>query len=145
MEHNKCQPTLNQMGIINLSERKEKQRECFHLFSIMSHRQCPSVPQYPIKLWLLCLLYVLLQHQPFQIYPGFALIGQAPTLLCSHWCSHSVAMSAFLCHKEPAQGGIYSLSMVLYGIRVASMHGKVLLGVCLYGIIELIPIGISAS
>ena len=86
-------------------------------------------------------------------YPAFytrpvfsALIGSEPTMFRSHLSlvkmAHSVAPPALFYHKELAQGtkspllllllwgkrrGIFCLSLVLYGIKVASMQREVLL------------------
>ena len=53
------------------------------------------------------------------------------SIFCSDWLdlNQSVAPPALSCHKEPAQGtqSISCFSLVLYGIRVASMHVKDLL------------------
>ena len=73
------------------------------------------------------MLHCNMQHQPgplslVQDNPGFALVGSMV---------YGVAIVVLLCHKYTAQGGHFLpfTSPCLYGIRVASMHGKNLLNI----------------
>ena len=65
------------------------------------------------------------------------LIGRGPMIFCCDWVDldFGVTMPDLLCHKEPAQGtpnpnskSMPCLALCLYGIRVASMHRKDVIG-----------------
>ena len=91
--------------------------ECNTMFDLEDSKAIlpPILPGQTWKMW---------DGTTYQV-GGPALIGRDPSRLCSDWLDHDFPVScSLLCHKDTAQG---SISLCLYDIREASMHGKDLL------------------